>query len=84
MSGLLIKYATDGMGEPRRNLLICIAGQPPRIVASAARLPDETERWLVVPTDLQPADIHRDGAYELVVGEPNARLQMEAIALQQA
>lgn len=77
---LLITYgATDGHVPPQSVLVAYLNGKK---VGAAAKLPGaEEDRWCVVPADVEPLPVHRDERdYSLVLGEPEARAALEAIA----
>lgn len=64
---------------PASGILVCWLDD--RVVASAAKLPGDDERWLVIGADVPEEAVHT-GGYELVLGEPAARAALEALAVE--
>lgn len=79
-TGLVIRYGSAGMVPSSSTLVATVDG---RLVGSAARLPDDSGRWLVVPADTPERAVHRhERGYVLVDGgEPGARAALEKLAV---
>lgn len=75
---LLIRYGETGLVPSRSTLVALVDG---KAVGSAAKLPDDSERWLVIGANVPAKLVHEDD-YTIVASEPAARAALEALAEQ--